>query len=186
MKFPKTIGFQNNEEIDEILSYLIDKLGIKYNRVSDLMVKILKKTKELAEKPATYIPPSDTPQVITTVIAPPSQEEPTTNRLAREIFIKAMSGEEPFKGLPCPYDVRKLDQYLQCFFCARNLNPPFNERRVRYAQIYSLDQCVQCIEVSEAQKRLKAIERSERQSETPAKVNWNPNGSSGYFELNRY
>lgn len=91
-------------------------------------------------------------------------EEPPQNRMAKELYLKALAGDEPFKGLKCPYDARKVDNYLQCFFCAKDMKGSFTERKARYHQISRLEQCQNCIEVAEAQKRVKALDRTERQA----------------------
>lgn len=122
--------------------------------------------KENEEKPEHHRGKTNTPR--------DRSPQDLEDRLATELFLKAMSGQEPFKGLPCHNDCRIAEVNLQVFYCAKDLEPPLTEKKIRYRQISYVDRCRQCIDVHHSSERIKVRMREKRvDSHTgKAKVDW--------------
>lgn len=111
------------------------------------------------------------------------------NKQAHEIFVKAMSGQDPFGDFPCPYECLIEERNLAIFYCAKGMTPPFTEKKVRYRQIYDINvQCRSCITLRRKQQELNALMRAKRRQDSdsstrPAKVDY---GESEGLPLSYY
>lgn len=90
--------------------------------------------------------------------------EDLPDKLARELFIKAMSGQDPFKDVPCPYECRMCDKNMQRFYCGKGMKPPFTDNIIQHRQIYLVDRCRQCIRNHHKAEELKALVRAKSQT----------------------
>lgn len=90
--------------------------------------------------------------------------EREANKQAHELFFQSMTGNQPFKNYPCPYNARRTDSNLQLVFCGRRLTKGglITERQVKYWQIKTVGRCKQCIEIHEKAEQLREIAQKDK------------------------
>ena len=98
-----------------------------------------------------------------TTLRPPTLQDPKDRR-ATELFLKAMSGQDPFKNVPCPYDARMPERNMQVFYCAKNMELPPTDKKIRYQEIDHVGRCKNCNVLHEKAKEINARRRATRQT----------------------
>lgn len=73
----------------------------------------------------------------------------------------------------CPYDIRMYDPNFDLFFCARNMKPPYTERKIINAETRP-ERCKQCVAIHQQQERLNALIREKKSDRYSAKprIDW--------------